>query len=94
MRATRPRAASSAKSAPVVVRLHEATGSARTGWGAALKAALKVARAEVDDPVAVEVARQWADIGPKGITRYHVNVKVAYRQRLKASPRAAKERAG
>ena len=93
MRATRQRAASPATSAPVVVRLHEATGSARTGWDAALKAALKVARAEVDDPVAVEVARQWADVGPKGITRYHVSVKVAYRQRLKAPPRAAKERA-
>ena len=86
MRATRPRAAKPA----VVVRLHEASGSARTGWDAAVKAAVKSARAEVDDPIAVEIARQWADLGPRGITTYHVNVKVAYRQAL-AAP--AKEKA-
>jgi flavin-binding protein dodecin len=84
LRATRPRAASPAKPAPVVVRLHEATGSARTGWDAAVKAAVKAARGDVGDPIAVEIARQWADLGPKGITTYHVNVKVAYRQPLAA----------
>ncbi len=81
MRATRQRAAST-KAAPVVVRLHEASGSAQTGWDAAVKAAVKAARTEVDEPIAIEIARQWADLGPKGITRYHVNVKVAYRQAL------------
>ncbi len=90
MRATRQRAA---KPAPVVVRLHEATGSARTGWDAALRAAVKLARAEVDDPVAVEIARQWADLGPKGITTYHVNVKVAYRQALAAPKREKRTKA-
>ena len=79
MRATRPRVA---KTAAVVVRLHETTGSARTGWAAALKAAVKTARGEVGEPIAVEIARQWADLGPRGIARYHVNVKVAYRQAL------------
>ncbi len=82
MRATRRRVASAVKAAPVVVRLHEATGSSRTGWDAAVKAAVKAARTEVDDPIAVEIARQWADLGSKGITTYHVNVKVAYRQAL------------
>ena len=90
MRATRQRAASSAK-VPVVVRLHETTGSARTGWDAALKAAVKTARAEVGEPVAVEIARQWADLGPRGITAYHVSAKVAYRQALAAPKRAPKK---
>ena len=79
MRATRPRVA---KKAPIVVRLHETSGSARTGWDAAVKAAVKSVRGEVGEPIAVEIARQWADLGPRGITRYHVNVKVAYRQAL------------
>ena len=91
MRATRPRAV---KAAPVVVRLHETTGTARTGWDAALKAAVKAARAEVGEPIAVEIARQWADLGPKGITTYHVNAKIAYRQGLAPPKREAKKRAG
>ena len=95
MRATRPRVA---KAAPLVVRLHEASGASRTGWDAALKAAVKTARGEVGDPVAVEIARQWADLGPKGLTTYHVNVKVAYRQPLAPPKRerggAARKKAG
>jgi flavin-binding protein dodecin len=88
LRATRQRAAKVA--APVVVRLHETTGSARAGWDAALKAAVKTARAEVGEPVAVEIARQWADLGPRGITTYHVSAKVAYRQALAAPKRVKK----
>lgn len=91
MRATRPRAA---KAAPVVVRLHEASGSSRSGWDAAVKVAVKAARTEVDDPIAVEIARQWADLGPKGITTFHVNVKVAYRQALAAPKRQPRKKAG
>ena len=88
MRATRPRAA---KPAPaVVVRLHETTGVSKTGWDAALKAAVKSAREEVDEPVAVEITRQWADLSSRGITSYHVNVKVAYRQPLAAPKRQKK----
>ena len=88
MRATRPRAA---KPAPaVVVRLHETTGVSKTGWDAALKAAVKSAREEVDEPVAVEITRQWADLSSRGITNYHVNVKVAYRQPLAAPKRQKK----
>ena len=81
MRATRPRAAKAGTpAAPLVVRLHDTTGVAKTGWDAALRAAVKDARAEVGDPIAVEITRQWADLGARGITSYHVNVKVAYRQ--------------
>jgi flavin-binding protein dodecin len=90
LRATRQRAA---KASAVVVRLHETTGSARTGWDAALRAAVKVARAEVGEPVAVEIARQWADLGAKGITVYHVTAKVAYRQALVPPKRPAKKKA-
>ena len=90
MRVIRQRAG---KAAPVVVRLHETTGTARTGWDAALKAAVKAARAEVGEPIAVEIARQWADLGPKGITAYHVNVKMAYRQAFAPPKREAKKRA-
>jgi len=88
LRATRPRAAKAASA--VVVRLHETTGVAKSGWDAALKAAVKAARAEVDEPIAVEITRQWADLSPRGIGSYHVNVKVAYREPLVAPKRAKK----
>ncbi|MDQ6859509.1 MAG: dodecin domain-containing protein [Chloroflexota bacterium] len=85
MRATRPRAAKTVASAkPVVVRIHETTGVAKGGWDAALKAAVKSARADVDEPIAVEITRQWADLSPRGLTSYHVSVKVAYRQAIAA----------
>jgi flavin-binding protein dodecin len=91
LRATRPRAASPAA---VVVRLHETTGSAKGGWDAALKAAVKAARAELDEPIAVEIARQWADLSARGVTTYHVSVKVAYREPLAAPKRERKKKAG
>jgi len=80
LRATRRKPAKPA--AGVVVRVHETTGAAKGGWDKALAAAVKAARAEVDAPIAVEITRQWADLSPRGVTTYHVNVKVAYRQPL------------
>ena len=94
MRATRQRAAKKAAPAPVVVRLHETTGSARTGWDAALKAAVKTARGELDEPIAVEITRQWADLGPTRLTEYHVSVKVAYRQALAPPKRSTRKKTG
>jgi flavin-binding protein dodecin len=91
LRATRRRAAKPAPS-PLVVRIHEATGSAKSGWDAALKAAVKDARAEVSAPIAVEITRQWADLSARGITSYHVNVKVAYRQPI-AGPKRRRKKA-
>jgi flavin-binding protein dodecin len=92
LRATRPRAA---KPAPaVVVRLHETTGVAKSGWDAALKAAVKAARAEVDEPIAVEITRQWADLSPRGVTSYNVNVKIAYRQAIAPPKRERPKKAG
>jgi flavin-binding protein dodecin len=94
LRATRQRAAKAAVAeAPQVVRIHETTGVAKTGWDAALKAAVKSAREEVE-PIAVEITRQWADLGARGITSYHVSVKVAYRQPLAAPKRERKKAAG
>lgn len=91
MRATRPRAAK-AEAAPLVVRIHETTGVAKSGWDAALKAAVKDARTEVD-PIAVEITRQWADLSARGITSYHVSVKVAYRQAIAPPKRQRKKTA-
>jgi flavin-binding protein dodecin len=92
LRATRPRAAKAA-APPVVVRLHETTGSAKSGWDAALKAAVKSARAEVE-PIAVEITRQWADLSARGITSYHVSVKAAYRQSIAPPKRVRKKATG
>ena len=91
MRATRPRAGKTTPAtASVVVRIHETTGVAKTGWDAALKAAVKDARAEVGEPIAVEISRQWADLTARGIARYHVSVKVAYRQAIAPPKRQRK----
>jgi flavin-binding protein dodecin len=93
LRATRQRAAkATAANVPLVVRIHETTGVAKTGWDAALKAAVKSAREEVE-PIAVEISRQWADVTARGIARYHVSVKVAYRQPI-APPKRERKRAG
>lgn len=86
MRATRRRAAKAA----AVVRLHETAGSARTSFDAALKAAIKSARAEVSDPIAIEIGRQWVDLASRGVATYHVSVKVAYRQVFAAPKRVRK----
>ena len=91
MRATRRRAAKPAPSL-LVVRIHEATGSAKSGWDAALRAAVKDARAEVSEPIAVEITRQWADLSARGIASYHVSVKVVYRQPI-ARPKRGRKKA-
>jgi flavin-binding protein dodecin len=94
LRATRQRAAKRVEaSVPLVVRIHETTGVSKRGWDAALNAAVKSAREEVE-PIAVEITRQWADLGARGITSYHVSVKVAYRQALAPPKRTRKNAAG
>jgi flavin-binding protein dodecin len=74
--------------------LHETTGVAKASWDAALRAAVKIARTEIGEPIAVEITRQWADLSPRGITSYHVNVKVAYRQAIAPPKRTRKRTAG
>lgn len=86
-RTTSPaRRVSSRRVAPAsVVRLTEATGSSARGWEAAVAAAVKAS--EVRDPIGVEVSRFWAEWDGRKLSRYHVTVKVAYRQLLKAASR-------
>lgn len=85
MPARRPKAAS-AKTVPGVIRLSEATGSSSRGWEDAVSAAVKAS--DVNTPIAVEVSRLWADWDRGKLSRFHATVKVAYRQALKAPPRA------
>jgi len=74
------------KAAPLV-RLVEAQGSSKRGWDAAVSDALRGAKDEVDSPIAVEIARQWADLDGRGkIATYRVSVKIAHRQVI-APPR-------
>ena len=88
MPAPRPRRSAAARVRPApasVVRVTEATGSSPRGWDIAVAAAVKAS--EVRDPVGVEVTRFWGEWAGRKIGRYHVTVKVAYRQRLKVPTR-------
>ena len=69
-----------------VIRLTEATGSSTRGWEGAVAAAVKASK--VRSPVGVEVSRLWADWDIGKLSRFHATVKIAYRQALKAPPRA------
>lgn len=45
--------------------------------------AVKAAKDDAPDPIAVEVVRLWADVDPRGrLKTYRATVKVAYRQRV------------
>lgn len=66
-----------------VVRLTEATGESAKSWDAAVAAAVKAS--EVKAPIGVEISRMWAEWNGRKPSRYHVTVKVAYRQTLKAA---------
>ena len=91
--ATRPRRPRTRASDPVV-RVIEAHGSARSGWEAAVKAAVKSVAGEIGPPVAVEVGRLWADLDGSAIRLYRATVKVAYRQQLAPPPREHRKSAG
>ncbi len=66
-----------------VLRLTEVTGDSTRSWDAAVAAAVKAS--EVSDPVGVEISRMWAEWNGRKLSRFHVTVKVAYRQSLKAA---------
>ncbi len=68
-----------------VIRVTEATGSSPRGWEAAVAAAVKAS--DVRDPIGVEVSRFWAEWDGRKLNRYHVTVKVAFRQSLKTASR-------
>jgi flavin-binding protein dodecin len=86
MPARRPKSASS--SGPFVVRLVEANGESSTSWDAAVLAAVKASK--VKSPVGVELARLWAEVSGGKLSRYHVSVKVAYKQAQRSSARSAR----
>lgn len=73
-----------------VVRTADASGSSTKGWEAAVAEAVKQAADEAPDPLGVEVVRLWAELDArKRLRTFHADVKVAYRQALRA-PRAAR----
>ena len=81
----RPRRASAARGA---VRIHEAVGASTRSWDAAVTDAVRGAKKDAPDPIAVEVGRLWADLDAKqGIRQYRASVRIAYRQTLVAPPR-------
>jgi flavin-binding protein dodecin len=63
--------------------MHEATGSARQSWSAAVRAAIDQARTEIDgnDVIGFEVMRFAGDVSGKAIRAYRATVRVAYRER-------------
>ena len=64
-----------------VVRIAEASGDSPKSWDAAVIAAVKAS--DVRRPVGVEILRMWAKWDGDRPSRYHVTVKIAYRQTLK-----------
>ena len=64
-----------------VVRVVEAAGDSPKNWDAAVIAAVN--KSDVRRPVGVEVMRMWATWDGSKPSRYHVTVKIAYRQSLK-----------
>jgi len=69
----------------------EAHGAARSGWEAAVKAAVKSVASEAERPVVVEVGRLWADLDGSRIGMYRATVKVAYRQALAPPKRTSRK---
>ena len=63
--------------------MHEATGSARQSWTAAVRAAIDQARTEIDDGdvIGFEVVRFAGDVAGRAIRSYRATVRVAYRER-------------
>ncbi|MDQ2952553.1 MAG: dodecin domain-containing protein [Chloroflexota bacterium] len=67
------------------MRVADATGSSPRGWEAAVAAAVRAS--DVSAPIGVEVTRMWAEWDGRKLSKYHVTVKVAYRQKLQATAR-------
>ncbi|HYR93620.1 MAG TPA: dodecin domain-containing protein [Methylomirabilota bacterium] len=70
----------------LVVRVTEANGDSPKSWDAAIAAAVKAS--DVKAPLGVEVSRMWAEWGSGRLSRYHVTVRVAYRQTLKTAAKS------
>jgi len=83
-----PRRRNGGASAPIVVRLVEATGASTKSWDAAVIAAVKAAK--VRTPLGVEVGRLWAELDGQRLSRYHAAVKVAYRDGQRSAVRPSR----
>src|SRR6266545_6599151 len=91
-----PRRPKPASTAPSAVRIVDAVGSSTRSWDAAVTDAVRGAKDDAPEPIAVEVGRLWADLdGKSAIRRYRASVKIAYRQPLMppAVARGARTRA-
>jgi flavin-binding protein dodecin len=80
-RASAPATRSSRAAPASVVRVVEAAGDSPKSWDAAVIAAVN--KSDVRRPVGVEIMRMWAAWDGTKPSRYHVTVKIAYRQSLK-----------
>ena len=81
MPARRRTSRATATNTPSVVRVVDAAGDSPKSWEGAVIAAVK--SSEVRQPVGVEIVRMWAKWDGDKPSRYHVTVRVAYRQSLK-----------
>jgi flavin-binding protein dodecin len=58
-------------------------GASTRSWDAAVTDAVRGAKKDAPDPIAVEVGRLWADLDAKqAIRRYRASVRIAYRQAI------------
>ncbi|TMD62172.1 MAG: hypothetical protein E6I87_00465 [Chloroflexi bacterium] len=67
-----------------VIRMHEASGTARQSWTAAVRAAIAQARKEIEgnEVIGFEVVRFAGDTTGRSIRAYRATVRVAYRDRV------------
>jgi dodecin len=64
-----------------VVRVVDANGDSPKSWEAAVIAAVR--GSDVRQPIGVEITRMWAKWDGDKPSRFHVTVRIAYRQSLK-----------
>ena len=63
------------------MRVVDANGDSPKNWDAAVIAAVN--GSDVRQPIGVEITRMWAKWDGDKPSRYHVTVRIAYRQSLK-----------
>ncbi len=83
-----------AEPAATAVRIHEAVGTSKRSWDAAVIDAVRGAKDDAPGAVAVEVGRLWADLDARsGIRQYRAAVKIAYPVALTPPARARRTKA-
>lgn len=69
-----------ARGGGLVIRIHEAAGSSRTSWDAAVRDAIAAGRREHPEVLSVEVVRLSGEVAGGRIRSYRAAVRLAYRQ--------------